>query len=304
MKANYKIAVLLTCFNRKDKTIKALESLFESSTAYNNRRENSISLTVFLTNDGCTDGTEEAVRNSFHDKDINIIQADGNAFWAGGMRIAWKEAYKSHELWEYYLLINDDVILTENAFDEMMACEKFALDHYNMKGIYTGFIADKDDYNIIIYGAKTYKRKFLSRTYDMQPTGEPQPCKFTNANFMCVNRSVVDRIGLLDNAYRHGGADWDYGMRASKAGIPVLTTPGICGYSKNDHDTIYHERDKVNNLSLRERREFLLKPQREYHDAFVFLKRYNKPKYLIIKVAYLLNLYTPRFYYFLSDLRP
>lgn len=304
MKTEYKIAVLLTCFNRKDKTIKALESLYGASEAYNKKEDNSISLSVFLTNDGCTDGTVEAVMNSFDGRDINIIQADGNAYWAGGMRIAWNEAYKSHELWEYYLLINDDVVFTEKAFDEMMACEKFALNHYGMKGVYTGFIADKDNHHIIIYGAKTYKRKFLSRTYDMQPTGEPQQCKFTNANFMCVSRNVVERIGLLDKAYRHGGADWDYGMRATKAGIPVLTTPGVCGYSKNDHNTINQEHDIVINLSLCERREFLMKPQREYHDSFVFLKRFNKPKYVVMKVAYLLNLYAPRLYYFLSDLRP
>ena len=299
------IAVLLTCFNRKVKTIKALRSLYDASKKYKERSDNHvISLTVFLTDDGSTDGTAEAVKSAFEDKDINIVQADGNAFWAGGMRLAWKEAYKAHPKRDFYLLINDDAVFAETAFDELVTCDEYSQSTYNQSGVYTGFIADEEDHAHVIYGAKVYKKSILSRTYDMQPTGTPQPCMFTNANFLAVSKEAVDKIGLLDEAYYHGGADWDYGMRASLAGIPVLTTCGVCGYSTYDHDSIKQESDKVIKMSLSERRAFLLKPQREYHDAFVFLAKFDKPKYYIMKVAYILNLYTPRLYYFLSNLRP
>lgn len=53
-----------------------------------------ISLSVYLTDDGCTDGTSQAVRDIFKGKDITIMQGDGNLYWAGGMRFAWKEALK------------------------------------------------------------------------------------------------------------------------------------------------------------------------------------------------------------------
>lgn len=52
-----KIAVLLTCFNRKEKTLACLAGLYESQKVYNERNSTPIEMEVFLTDDGCTDGT-------------------------------------------------------------------------------------------------------------------------------------------------------------------------------------------------------------------------------------------------------
>lgn len=300
---DYKIAVLLTCFNRREKTIKALSSLFAARDKYN-EQTNSISTSVFLTDDGCTDGTAEAALTNFPHEQITIVKSDGNAFWAGGMRLAWAAAAKASFEWDFYLLINDDAEFLPTAFDELLSTHQYALDKYCKGGVYTGFIADINDPLHVIYGAKTYKGRFLSRTYDMQPAGTPQPCMYTNANFLGVSKDAFEILGNLDENYRHGGADWDYGMRGCKAGVPVLTTSGICGLSVYDHDDEDTEKDKVVNMTSKERKAFLNKPLREYHDAFVFLWRFDKPKFFIMKIAYYLNLYTPRLYYSLSKLRP
>lgn len=52
------IAVIITCHNRKEKTLHCLTNLFEAKKAYGH---NEVRLAVFLTDDGCTDGTAEAV---------------------------------------------------------------------------------------------------------------------------------------------------------------------------------------------------------------------------------------------------
>lgn len=300
---DYKIAILLTCFNRREKTIKALSSLFAARDKYNGR-SNRITTSVFLTDDGCSDGTAEAVLEKIPQERIAIVKSDGNAFWAGGMRLAWDAASKTSHDWDFYLLINDDAEFLPNAFDELLTTHQYALNSYGKGGVYTGFIADINNPQHVIYGAKTYKGRFLSRTYDMQPTGSPQLCMYTNANFLAVSKDAFEALGNLDKNYRHGGADWDYGMRGCKAGIPVLTTSGICGLSVYDHDNEDTEKEKVVNMTFKERKAFLNKPQREYHDAFVFLWRYDKVKYFIMKMAYCINLYTPRFYYSISKLRP
>ena len=64
---NHKTAVLLTCYNRKDKTVACLNSFFEADLPSSNHQ-----FEVFLTDDGSTDGTSEAVNKLF--PDISIIK--------------------------------------------------------------------------------------------------------------------------------------------------------------------------------------------------------------------------------------
>ena len=72
MKIN--IATIITCFNRKDKTVDCLNSLFMACSYYNqNHSQTSIKLSIYLTNDGCTDGTPEAVEQICVGQDLHMI---------------------------------------------------------------------------------------------------------------------------------------------------------------------------------------------------------------------------------------
>lgn len=63
-----KIAILLTCHDRKEKTLKCLHSLYSTYKNYD----------TYLVDDGCTDGTPEAVMATFHN--VHIIKGNGNLF--------------------------------------------------------------------------------------------------------------------------------------------------------------------------------------------------------------------------------
>ena len=102
-----RIAVLLTVFNRKKQTILCLDSLFRQEIPED------YSISVFLTDDGCTDGTTQAVLQQFPSK-VNIIQGDGNLFWNRGMWTAWNIAAKEYD-YDFYLWLNDDTVLKEGA---------------------------------------------------------------------------------------------------------------------------------------------------------------------------------------------
>ena len=54
-----KIAVLMTCYNRREKTLACLDALQKTSVS-----SGDIQLSIYLTDDGCSDGTAEAVRAS------------------------------------------------------------------------------------------------------------------------------------------------------------------------------------------------------------------------------------------------
>ena len=124
------IAAILTCFNRKEKTLSCLRHLYHALS-----QDDTTALTVYLTDDGCTDGTAEAVRNQFPDKDIHILQGTGSLYWAGGMIFAWKEALKQRDAYDFYLLLNDDSFVKDNVFKELYAAHAFSLQTYGMAGI-------------------------------------------------------------------------------------------------------------------------------------------------------------------------
>ena len=95
------IAVLLTVFNRREKTLKCLERLYGQLPIMGYKVD------VYLTNDGCTDGTPEAVRTQF--PEVHVIDAEGDLFWNRGMFTAWAEAAKTD--YDFYLWLNDDVLV-------------------------------------------------------------------------------------------------------------------------------------------------------------------------------------------------
>ena len=133
MMVKYNIAVILTCYNRREKTLSCLSGLY---LAQEKCKDADIALSVYLTDDGCIDGTAQAVRSQFSDKDITILQGSGNLYWAGGMRLAWNEALKEDNKWDFYLLLNDDTTPMENMFYELFNAHGFSLKEKGVSGVF------------------------------------------------------------------------------------------------------------------------------------------------------------------------
>jgi GT2 family glycosyltransferase len=89
------IAVLLTCHNRKDKTVQCITALYSQSGL-----GKFFIIEVFLVDDASTDGTAEAINSQF--QEVNIIQGNGNLFWNRGMHFAWQTAATTKD-YDYYL---------------------------------------------------------------------------------------------------------------------------------------------------------------------------------------------------------
>ena len=131
-----KIAALYTCYNRKAKTLASLSSLYEALCFYNAKNtDNNIDLEIFLTDDGCTDGTAAAIKAQFASETIYILNGTGNLFWAGGMRLAWEKAITRQSEWDYYLLLNDDTVLLKEAFEELMNTQAYCQKLYHHRRI-------------------------------------------------------------------------------------------------------------------------------------------------------------------------
>lgn len=296
-----KIAILLTCHNRREKTEKSLSSLKNALLSFNNTHfSNIIDLEIFLTDDGCTDGTAEKMQAIVDYCPLNIIKGDGDLFWAGGMRFCWREAMKRHSEWNYYLLINDDTEMMENMFDEMFNAEKYAVDHYGQEGIISGITCSTDDSTKPTYGGEVWSNRLLGTTRRLAPNGKPQMCDFTNANILLVPTKVVDKIGIFIDGFQHGKADYDYSNTARNVGIPVVLTANFCGKCDYDHIDEHAVAKKVMAMSLSERKRYFNTPIHSIKDYLLLVRRTSPLRYPLVWFGRKLNLYLPRLYYRLS----
>lgn len=203
------IAALLSCHNRKPKTLACLHSL-----------QATINAVVYLMDDASTDGTVDAVRASF--PQVHIIVGDGQLFWSRGMYTVWREAIK--EDYDYYLWLNDDVELYPFFFQELMECMQYGKN----RCIISGLIENAEKTQILYGGCDVHKQL-------IQPNKIPQPITFMNGNVVLIPKYVVEKIGIIDPTFHHDLGDVDYGLRARENGIPVYTTrrPVAMGYSNN-----------------------------------------------------------------------
>ena len=297
------IAVLLTCHNRKEKTISCLKSLFVSQDDYNRKHNNQLLLTVFLVDDGCTDGTSDEIKQTFINKMdvISIIKGDGSLYWAGGMRLAWRSSLEVKKDWDFYMLINDDTILNVQCIECLLKTHIYSLNNYGRGGIYCGVTCELGHPDRISYGGVVWTCKALARGRKiLEPIGTPQECDATNANILLVSSEVYNELGILFEGYSHGYADYDYSMKAKKKGFPLLLSTKILGECNNDHFSI---RNIILSMSFAERRRFFNSPLRSTRDHLLFYRRNFPLRYPSVLLGRLMWIFFPRLYYRLQDIR-
>jgi len=242
VKSKVSIAVILTCYNRKDKTLTCLKNLM------NQEGREKIDINVYLVDDGSIDGTGDAIKKNF--PKINVLQGDGNLYWNGGMRFAFAEAMKNDS--DYYLWLNDDTFLQSDALKILLGTAKTIKLQKNIDVIVVGAVNDTYS-GQINYGGRNVKSKFQPlKILLLKESLEPQQCDTFNGNIVLIPRSVVKAIGNISREYskQHSG-DIDYGLRAKYAGYSSWVAPGIIGECASNpiEGTIFDT-----NLSLKERR--------------------------------------------------
>lgn len=260
-----RIAILITCHNRKEKTKACLQALFKCTLPGNFRFD------VWLVDDGSTDGTGDSVSKTF--PQIRIIRGDGELYWAGGMRLAWSEARKQN--YDGYLLLNDDTILYRDAFLNLLNAHNYSLEKYKREGIYVGTTNDPYTYKYT-YGGKILVNRITGKSKDVKPHKEEiQKCDFANGNILLVSGSVIEIVGILSGKFTHLLADYDYTLAARKKGIPLLVCADYCGICTNDHSKNWMSAQ----YSLTHRLEYLKNPKHLAYKEYLYFILSNYPLY-------------------------
>ncbi|AYQ31763.1 glycosyltransferase family 2 protein [Runella sp. SP2] len=204
------IAVLITVHNRKNKTLQCLTHLFDQQAVEGYQLE------VYLTDDGCTDGTVQAVTNQY--PSVQIVQGDGTLFWNRGMHRAWQAASQTKD-YDFYLWLNDDTVLFADAMKNILTASKQTY----FSAIVCGATCAKAT-QLVTYSGWLHSSKKL-----LAPNGKLQQCNIVNGNFVLVPKVVFDKVGNLDWKFRHAIGDFDYGLRAQKAGFKCFIAPQFVG---------------------------------------------------------------------------
>jgi GT2 family glycosyltransferase len=216
---NTSIAVLIACYNRKQKTLASLEALF------NQVLPPDVNLQVYLVDDGSTDGTAAAVNQNY--PQVKIIQGDGNLFWNGGMRVAFSEAIKHPH--DYHLWLNDDTLIYPEALSNLLATSHLLASQGNAAAIVAGATCDPET-NTVSYGGvvrSTWWHPFKFRW--LEPGEKAIRCDTMHGNCVLIPKEIFQAIGNLDPDFKHYAGDFDYGLRARRKGYTVWLAPGYIG---------------------------------------------------------------------------
>ncbi len=224
-----RIAALMTCHNRRSTTVECLTQLISC------KLPPKIQIEVYLVDDGCTDGTGDAVEAL--DKNIRIIRGSGDLYWAHGTHLAAKHASKDSNF-DGYLWLNDDMLLDDDCFIKLgnALSDAYSRQRHN-RIIMVGSAKDAET------GETTYGGYLMGRGFGHRglkrvlPKDSLVPCDTMNGNFVYISREAFSISGNIDPVYRHGMADIDYGLRAKRLGVEIYLLPGHVGTcSRNIED--------------------------------------------------------------------
>jgi GT2 family glycosyltransferase len=209
------IAILMTCHNRRDKTLDCLRRLAQQD----------IEFTVYLVDDGSSDNTAVAVESEF--PDVKVLSGDGSLFWVGGMRLAFAEAMATGH--DYYIWLNDDTMLYDYAVEELVQTHEHLQEKNQRYSIVVGSVRDPITKQQT-YGGRSKSKKMLSFKFEpVEPCQEPKKCDTFQGNIVLIPHSVAERVGNIDASFIHNFGDLDYGLRAVQAGCSVWVAPGYIG---------------------------------------------------------------------------
>ena len=239
------IAILMTCYNRAETTLRCLRLLFA--------QKGDSGLSVFLVDDASPDRTGLRVKAEF--PQVEVINGTGSLYWCKGMNLAWSAAGAGFDA---YLWLNDDVELAEDALSHL-------IEDGNKTGWHGAIVGSFLDHN----GRMTYG--VMENWEWIEPVGVPRlTTGDISGNCVLVPKEVYERVGIIADCYSHAYGDYDYSARMRKARVPYYLASHFCGTCENDKPDYALEAKP-----LVERVKCLFKPNgHNWRDAIIYRWRH------------------------------
>ena len=261
------VSIVVLNYNAGKLLLNCIESIKKSS--YQN-------IEILVVDNISSDNSQIECKKKF--PDIKLIQNDENLGYCGGNNIGIKKAEG-----EFIIILNPDTIVETNWIDELLNAQKEFGD-----GLYQPKILSLNEENTIqstgnmlhIFGfgfARDKGNKVIERKEEIEKVG------YASGTCLFTTRSVLDKIGLLDEFLFLYHDDLDLGWRGAQIGINSFYVP---------KSKIYH----VESYSLKwsSKKFYWLERNRKY----CLLTHYSKDTYQKMKFSLILvDLFVWTFYF-------
>lgn len=209
------VFLLILTWNAKQTVLDCLESVFKI--AYDN-------LHVVVMDNGSTDGTPQALRESYGSC-IHLIENGENIRYSRGNNAGIRYALEQKA--DYMVLMNDDVVVHADMVAELVRAAESEPD--------IGIVGPKiyyfqPDDQIWFAGGLIHLHKGTSEHIGIREKDRGQYDQVRDVDYitgcaLMAKREVVEKIGLLDPAYLAYYEDSDWCMRARLAGYRMVYVP-------------------------------------------------------------------------------
>lgn len=216
-----RVAIIMTCHNRRDTTVGCLEALQA-------QEGHGLTLELFVTDDGSTDGTFEAIAEVW--PGTTIVQGTGTLYWAAGMALAERAALRTEP--DFLLWLNDDTLLDNDALQRLLATSQ-----RHPGAIVVGATVDPGTRECT-YGGRIRPGAHPQKLLRLPIAETDQRADTFNGNVVLIPSAAREHLGPIDGLFPHAYADDDYGLRATARGIAIIQAPGSVGQCARGTGTI------------------------------------------------------------------
>ena len=212
------LSIIILCYKSKEHLKALLPSVFASTKKY--------TYEVIIVDNDSRDGTAEGIESLLPSvPNLKLIRNQNNGFSAGN-NLGIKQASG-----KYILLLNPDTKVEPNTFEIMLDCmeSKSDVGISGCKIIKANGKLDLACRRRFPNPWNSFKALFLSSRQDYNYSGidENQEMEVDSVvgAFLLIRKSVIDKIGLLDEKFFMYGEDLDWCWRCKEAGFTVWYYP-------------------------------------------------------------------------------
>lgn len=217
------LVISIINYKTKDLTADCIRSILDKK--WNTKFE------MVVVDNSSGDGSLEYLKKEF--PKVNFIASDKNLGFAGGHNLALKKFSA-----KYYLLLNSDTLVLDGALDKMVefldvnpeigiaGCKVLGFDGSLQPSggdLPIGSALINWLFNLEIIGLNKPSFHRVDKDY----FEKVHEVGWISGNFMMIKKTLVDKIGLLNDKYFMYFEDVEYCFRAQKAGFKIMINPVV-----------------------------------------------------------------------------